>query len=68
MAHYIKIMTWLDGVLQGQTRPMNTLEDALAHIEEHKDRFKHYRSQVKVYNEDGELVHVHQEQPQDTYA
>lgn len=62
--HHVKIHNWVDGVLSILHHEFESLEEAL-NFTNHPDLKDH---QVKIYNEDNELVHHQKNHHHDTYA
>ena len=62
--HHVKINNWVDGVLSILHHKFESLEEAL-NFTNHPDLKDH---QVKIYNEDNELVHHQKNHHHDTYA
>jgi hypothetical protein len=58
MAHHVKHHHWIDGVLETVEHFIEDLEEAIAHATESEAHT------VKVYNAEGELVHVHVTSPE----
>ena len=62
--HHVKIPNWVDGVLSIVHHEFESLEEAL-NFTNHPDLKDH---QVKIYNEDNELVHHQKNHHHYTYA
>jgi|GEM_PF-6569979 len=60
MAHMIKIQKWVDGFLETKNHFIETLEEAIAFIENHPD------AHCRIFNENGE--HKHERHPLGTVS
>lgn len=56
--HHVKIHKWIHGILEVVHHNFESLEEALGFADEHSANKEHSGHQVKVYNEDNELVHT----------
>jgi hypothetical protein len=57
--HYVKVNSWLDGVLSAEETLVSTWEDAMAHLTRHHEHHSAHSDShsIKIYTIDGELVH-----------
>lgn len=62
MSHHLKHHKWINGTLNTFTKIFESLSDAKEFAK------KVDGDSIKIYNDDGECVHEHVNQPQDTYA
>ena len=68
--HHVKVHKWVHGNMEVIEHLVESLEQALALVQKHhEDKPAEVTNQVvKVYNEQGELVHSSENGPADSYA
>jgi len=60
--HHVRQHHWVNGILSTVEHFFETIEEAMEHVE------KSGAHTVKVYNPDGELVHIKTPDASETYA